>query len=503
MSTTSSASSSPTGQPAVQPKSGGTLRTAVPSDISKLDGHVDGGGTRTTFTQNLGLAFDQLVFYDATLQPHPMLAESWDVSPDFKQVKLNVRKGVEWHSGRDFTSDDVKYNLFRGRDPKAGVGTYVNQSNWFQSIDTPDKYTAVLTSDVPRPSMFDYFNALSMIDQDTMEGADAGTKLIGTGPFRFVEWAQGDHLAFARNTNYWRTDGPYLDGVQVSIMKDLTAMITRLEAGGLDAAFLPNLADFVRLKADPGYAAGIPLVTVASLAIGVNTLFSPNDNKTVRQALNYAIDRQRFTDAAMAGTVQPLSLPWDGHSPAYEAAKANYFTYDVDKAKALLAEAGLSGAEMDILPSAAQPELALFCQLYQGDLANLGITLNIQNLDPAAWVDEVNKRQYHGIWASTVVVPLGEPASAFTNARGTDPRSNNEGFQSDTYSQLIAAAGTEPDLDKRKHIYSQLNDILIDESFVMFLCPYPVRMVTRAALHDVVSAESPGTFLYTHAWLES
>jgi peptide/nickel transport system substrate-binding protein len=491
-----------TAQGAAQPRYGGLLRTAVPSDISKLDGHVDGGGTRTTFTQNLGLAFDQLVFYDASLQPHPMLAESWDVSDDYKQVKLNLRKGVQWHSGRDFTSDDVKYNLFRGRDPKAGVGTYVNQSKWFQSIDTPDKYTAICTSDVARPSMFDYFNALSMVDQATQEGPDAGTRLVGTGPFTFVEWVQGDHLTFAKNKNYWRSDLPYLDGVQVSIVKDLSAMTTRLEAGGLDGVFLPSLADFVRLKADPAYNAVTPLVTVASLAIGANTLFAPNDDLNVRRALNYAIDRKRFTDTSMDSTVQPLSLPWDVNSLAYEAGKANYFTYDLDKARSLLAEAGVAGFEMDILPSAAQPELALFCQIYQSDLANLGIKLNIKNLEPAAWVDEVNNRRYHGMWASTVVAPLGEPASAYTNSRGTDPVSNNEGYKSERYSQLIASAATEPDVATRKQIYAQLNDIVIDDSFVMFLCPYPVRMVTRAGLHDVVSAESPGTFLFTHAWLQ-
>jgi peptide/nickel transport system substrate-binding protein len=313
---------------------------------------------------------------------------------------------------------------------------------------------------------------------------------------------QGDHLTFARNKNYWRSDVPYLDGLQVNIVKDLTAMTTRLEAGALDAVYLPSLADFVRLKSDPDYAALVPLVTVASLTIGPNTLFSPNDQKVVRQALNYAIDRKRFTDAAMGGTVQPLSLPWDVNSPAYEAAKATRFTFDPDKARSLLAEARVSGVEMDILPSAAQPELALFCQIYQGDLANLGIKLNIQNLEPAAWVNEVNNRRYHGLWASTFSAPLGEPASAYTNSRGTDPNSNNAGYNNELYTQLIASAATEPDLTKRKQIYSQLNDIVIDESFVMFLCPYPVRMITRAKLHDVVSPESPGTFLFTHAWLE-
>jgi ABC-type transport system substrate-binding protein len=157
---------------------------------------------------------------------------------------------------------------------------------------------------------------------------------------------------------------------------------------------------------------------------------------------------------------------------------------------------------MDIPPSTAQPELALFCQIYQGDLAQLEIKLNIKNLEPAAWASEVNNRRYHGMWASTVVAPLGEPASAYTNSRGTDPVSNNEGYSSERYSSLIASAATEPDVTTRKQIYSQLNDLVIDDSFIMFLCPYPVRMVTRVGFHDLVSEESPGTFLYTHAWLQ-
>ena len=120
-----------------------------------------------------------------------MLAESWEVSPDYKVVKLKVRKGVQWHSGRDFTSDDVKYNLLRGRGAKAGVGTYVNQSAWFTTIETPEKYTAILTSEVARPSKFDYFNAPSMVDQVMMEAPPATNTLVGTGPFTFVEWVQG------------------------------------------------------------------------------------------------------------------------------------------------------------------------------------------------------------------------------------------------------------------------------------------------------------------------
>src|SRR5262249_7428064 len=146
-----------------------------------------------------------------------------------------LRKGVQYHSGRDFTSDDVKYNLLRVRDPKIGAGTFVNQSNWFSAIDTPDKYTVVLRSEQPRPLRFDFFEYFNIVDREAMESPDARSKAVGTGPFAFVEWVPGDHLQFVKNKSYWQSGKPYLDGVRVSLLKDPQAMVTQLEGNAVDA----------------------------------------------------------------------------------------------------------------------------------------------------------------------------------------------------------------------------------------------------------------------------
>jgi peptide/nickel transport system substrate-binding protein len=488
----------PTVQSIAQPRTGGTLRLAIPADITSLDGHI----SSTSLSVTTGNLFDRLVAYDLKLQPQPMLAESWDVSSDYTQVKLALRKGVQWHTGREFTSDDVKYNLLRGRDPKVATGTYVNQSKWFTTVDTPDKYTIVLKSDASRPAMFDYFNVLNMIDPVTAEGPDAKTKSVGTGPFTFGEWVQGDHLTLARNKNYWLNGRPYLDQMVINVVRDVVAMSTRLEAGNLDAINAPTLDDFVRLKADPRYVALIPPGQNSAIAVGATTLFPPTDNKQVRQALNYALDRKRYAEGPLHGIVPPLSLPWDKNSPAYEAAKENFYPFDLDKAKSLVDEAGVSGAEMDFLPSPNNPEFTLISQILQADLARIGIKLNIVTMDQAAWLDQVNNRKYHGMWASTMSVPVGDPITAFSNGRGTDPNSNNEGYKNDTYAQLIAAGAAEPDAAKRKQIYSQLNDILLDDAFVMVLAPYPPRLVTTSAVHDIVTPNSqPTNFYFTDAWL--
>ena len=126
-----------------------------------------------------------------------MLAESWEQATDGKSIKLNLRKGVTFHSGREFTSDDVKYNLLRVRDPKVGTGQLVGMSNWF-TIDTPDKDTVVLKSDVPRPTVFDMFEYFNIVDRELADGPDSKTRSGGTGPFSLIEWVAGDHISFAR-----------------------------------------------------------------------------------------------------------------------------------------------------------------------------------------------------------------------------------------------------------------------------------------------------------------
>ncbi|HET6317083.1 MAG TPA: ABC transporter substrate-binding protein, partial [Chloroflexota bacterium] len=132
-----------TAKPAAAPaRTGGTLRLGMVGDVSTLDGH----NTTPNQFDTTWSVFDRLISYDTKLQPQPELAESWDLSSDLTQIKLNLRKGVQWHSGREFTSDDVKYNLLRVRDPKLAsvVGVLATQSAWFTEITTPDKYTAVL-----------------------------------------------------------------------------------------------------------------------------------------------------------------------------------------------------------------------------------------------------------------------------------------------------------------------------------------------------------------------
>ncbi|MBV9132757.1 MAG: ABC transporter substrate-binding protein, partial [Chloroflexi bacterium] len=350
-----------------QPQKGGSLHVGMVGDAARLDGQL------VTTVDATWAPFDRLTAYDQNLKPQPMLAESWEFSSDFKQLKLNLRKGVQFHSGREFTSDDVKWNIEYVRDPKVAAGALILQSKWFSSVDTPDKYTAVLVSDQPRPAVFDFFEFFDIVDKDT---APAMQTLVGTGPFKFVEWVQGDHFLFKRNENYWQSGLPYLDELRISIHPDGQAMIVALESGQLDGADLPPLADFARLGKDPGYTSWT--VPANTNVIGVNTTLPPTDNKLVRQALNYAIDRKRIVDTVYKGTGTAEDLPWESNSLAYDVTKNNAYAFDLDKAKSLLSQAGVSNLEFDLVTTTGTQETDQLAQLYQASLASLGIKLNIK-----------------------------------------------------------------------------------------------------------------------------
>jgi peptide/nickel transport system substrate-binding protein len=494
--TSAPAATQPAVKPAAaapQPKSGGTLRVGMVGDIARVDGHL-------LSTGNVSWApFDRLIEYDQNSKPNPMLAESWELNSDSSQIKLNLRKGATWHSGREFTSDDVKWNLLWVRDPKIASGALVGQSNWFTSIETPDKNTLVLKSDQPRPAMFDFFEVFNIIDPTVAEGPDAASKVGGTGAFSWAEWSPGERIRLAKHKNYWATGKPYLDEVIVTIFRDAQGMVASLEAGAIDVADNPSIQDLTRLTRDSKYRAfTTPWTTTL---IGFNTTREPTNAKALRQAFQYALDRKRICEVVFEGTAKPTSIPWVAGSEAYDDKKAAFYTYEIDRAKSILQSAGIGPMSLPINASTASPDQALIAQIFGADLQKLGITLQIRPLDQGQYLNEQNNRLYNGMYVGTTAYQTLEPVSSMNASRHLDSSGNsNTGFTSDQYRSLHATASVEPDAAKRKALYSQITDLIIDESFIMPIGSVPVRMVARAAVNDIFPSRH-GALMYNSAWL--
>ncbi|MBV9582581.1 MAG: ABC transporter substrate-binding protein [Chloroflexi bacterium] len=484
--------------PTRQPKSGGTLRYGLASPLTSLWPTFSG----TEGTQDI---YDRLLTYDDNLQPVPALIESWELASDYTSIKLNLRKGVQYHNGREFTSDDVKYTLERATDPsKTSPLSLVGLTKGW-TAETPDKYTAIFSSDQTRLSVFDLLTQLRVGDKDTLDGADNKSKANGTGPFVMTDWTPGESVTLTRNKNYWRSGLPYLDGYNVLFSRDGQAMIASLEAGASDFVNYPLASEAIRLSKDPRYSMQAIYDVGSHYAIWMNVAVPPLDNKVVRQALNYAIDRQRFIDTALGGLVgPPMNLPWPTYSPAYEASKNSTYLFDLDKARALLTSAGVTGFDTVITYATVGEvtEFSTMAQIYQADLATIGVNATLQPLDNATWTDAAVKAAYQGL---AVGHPGGFGAQDATSGLQTGAfgvANTFTNFSSPEYTQTVQAAAAEIDPTARRQLYSKINDIILDNCFTMPLCSLLQVSLSTAKVHGIVRDRSGGGLTLTSTWME-
>jgi peptide/nickel transport system substrate-binding protein len=366
------------------------------------------------------------------------------------------------------------------------------------AVDTPDKYTVSVTASRPWVEAVDLFMQLNILDPVTYQ-SDGLSKPIGTGPFMFGEYAQGDHLRLVKNPNYWRSGVPYLDEVLVSIHADAQTAVVALEAGALDliSAGLP-VTDMLRYQKDPQYQVLINDKTGTSWVAILNCTRPPLDNKLVRQALNYALDRQRMAETVLHGLEHPVDLPWSPASPAYEAAKNSAYPFDLDKARALLAQAGAASAPLEIIWSGGTSDFRTVAQIYQSDLAQIGYDVALHPLEASAYLAARNNLTYQGILLATFTSGQLNPASA---TLGTTYGSTNlSGFKDDAYTALIRQVVSETDPTRQQAVYSQLNDYLLDQSWTMPIFPFPEQVAARANVHGLRYDSRPGLVL-AEAWL--
>jgi peptide/nickel transport system substrate-binding protein len=476
-----------------QPKSGGALRIAD-MDLPRLDGHL-------IYTNGINISwlpYDRLVQYDATMQPQPMLAESFDLAADATQIRFTLRKGVQFHSGRELTSDDIKWNLLRVRDPKLGVAQLATQSAWFTSIETPDKYTVVLKTEQPRPFMFDFFEYFNILDQETKSGPDADLKVVGTGPFVWQEYRQGESARLVKNVSYWRSGLPYLDELQIGFLSDQQAAVVAFEAGQYDV-IAPPVRDAVRLGANSAYRLQANDQSGRHYLLAVNTTMPPGDSKPVRQALSYALDRKRIAEQVMLGAgAVPHSLPWPKGGPAYDAAKDGTYAFDVDKAKSLLD--GKTDVPVEITVNATTADTVSMAQIYQADLQKAGFKSTIKSMDGNAILQYADMQKNPGLWINQSGYSQLGPQAMCTISRHWNIGANAEGFNSDQYREIVNAISTQPDLAKRKPLYDQLNDFLLDEQFVIVVVSNAESVVTRANVQGV-AWDLHGARKYQEMWL--
>jgi len=478
---------------------GGTLRAGVAGEYINIDGHY--------YSPRAGLShwmiYDTLTRYDDDLKVQPMLAESWEMSTDSRQLKLNLRKGVTFHSGRELTSDDILYNLERVRDPKVTAGIQTGFIPPNSSWEAPDKNTVIIKSERPWPAVYDFLEVVGIVDKETMEGPEGKSKAVGTGPFNFVEWVQGSHMSFTKNKNYWETGKPYFDEIRISILRDQQSMVSGLEAGTFDVVYNPTTPDFGRLRNDPRLQPVLFPNPPNFFMIQPNATYPPLTDKRVRQAFAYTIDRQRLRDNVMLGIGDVKSLPWAPGSPAYQPEKNNTFAFNLDKAKSLLQEAGVSTPlELEMVFNSQNADQAAMTQIWQSDLAKIGVTLTIRGLESAVLLPMWHNQTYKGFYIASDAWTNMQPITFFTSSSVARTSGNNGGYSNETYTAKVNALAVEPDEAKRKQMLSELNDFFLDEGIVYPMMTNVEKLLASNKVKDIGHRRIP-LFKFTEAWLDA
>ena len=470
------AGGAPTANPAA--KKGGTLKISQPIPITPFEFQQLGPHTATTI---LGV-FDTLVRFDDKQQPQPWLAQSWSYNADRTELTLKLRQGVLYHSGREFTSDDVQFNLQRVTDAKV-ASQLAGNAKTITGMTLPDKYTITLKFAQPNPAIFNVFDILAIVDKETAADLPSAKQVVGTGPFVWKDYAPGSKVTLARNDKYWLTGRPYLDGIDLQITDDKQSMVAAVESGQRDIAWQVLPQDMSRLKN------GAQAMSVVSNAgsqfyyIGVNTQGEGVADKRVRQAFEYAIDRKRIADTLLFGLVPPQAIAWPRTSPAYSAEIDTTAAFDLNKAKTLFQMANVApGTTFTLEANAQDPINGKIGQIVQSDLASINIKLDIQNIENSVFQTKLQQAGFKQLFGNTEGFSNFFPGAWFITAYPVRIPDNAAKFTAPDYADLIKQMQTETDTTKLKALYDQMDKMLVDQAFNLCVCEAPQGWVSQKSV---------------------
>lgn len=379
----------------------------------------------------------------------PALAKSWEIENDGKRYVFSLNDGVKFHDGSAFDADDVQFTIERA---KAEDSTNAQKQLFanIESVEVVDASTVALNLETPDGNLL--FNLAwgdaVMVGSETV--ADAATKPIGTGPFLFEDWVQGDKIVLVTNPDYWGTPAK-LEKVTFKFISEPTAAFAAMMAGDVDAfPVYPAPENLPQLEADARFSVVLGS-TEGETILSTNNQNPPLDNKLVRQAIAHAIDRQAIIDGAMFGYGTPIGTHFAPHNPAYVDLTANS-SYDPEAAKALLKEAGHeSGLTLSLkLPPPAYARRG--GEIIAAQLRDVGIDTEIENVEWAQWIEQVFKGKDFDL----TIVSHTEPMDIGIYAKP------DYYFQYDNadFQELIKSFNTETDPDARTAKLQQAQEII-------------------------------------------
>jgi len=447
---------------AAEPTYGGVLKAALTGEPDTLD-----PATSTIYTgaQVYDNIFSKLIDLDENNEFYGVLATDWEQVDETTWV-FDLVDNATFHNGEPFTSADVVYTFDRILDPATASG-YAPLFDAIESVEATGPYQVTFNLSSPfGPFLNNLANNGQIVNQVAIESADPARNPVGTGPFTFVEWVQGDHVTLERNEDYFREDRPYLDGVEFRFLLVDQSRIEGLRSGELDWVDAVPLQQLPALREDPEFNyvtnpnAGIPDF------LAMNTTQPPFDDPALRKAVALAVDLPQIRDIAYFGSGEVGSQEVPSGSPWYDEG-SGALPRDVEAAKAILAEAGIeTPLTIDYLGLPQYPELLKTGEVVREQLKEIGIEMNIEPVDVSIWFDRFINGDYQ--ITSAYQERTVDPDNFYALVLRSGADINTTGYSNPELDALIDQARTETDEATRKDLYKQIRAIVVEDAPIIF-----------------------------------
>ncbi|MBM1689482.1 ABC transporter substrate-binding protein [Sulfitobacter geojensis] len=404
----------------------------------------------------------------------PGLAESWDISEDGLTYTFKLRSDVTFHDGTAMDAEDVKFSLDRiGAEDSANAQKALYSA--ISEVNVVDPMTVEVKLSEPNGNLI--FNLAwgdaVIVAPESIEGIKQTP--IGTGAFKFDSWTQGDKVELSRNDAYWG-DAPALASATFKFISDPTAAFASVMAEDVDVfSGFPAPENLPQFEADPRFQVLVGS-TEGETILSTNNKMPPFDNVKVREALAHAIDRQAIIDGAMFGLGTPIGTHFAPHNPAYVDLTAQS-NYDPAKAKALLAEAGFADGFETTLHLPPPSYARRGGEIIAAQLAEVGITAKITNVEWAQWLETVFKGKDFGLTIVSHTEPMD--IGIYANPEYYFQYDNKE------FQDLIAKFNTTADPEMRGEMMAQAQQIIADDYVNGYLFQLALPTVAQAGVQGL------------------
>lgn len=433
-----------------------------------------------------GMIYNGLVKYDKNINLIGDLAESWEIKEDGLVIIFHLRKNVFWHDGVSFNARDVEFTYQKLIDPNLKT-PYSGDFERVKSLEVIDDYTVKVSYKEPfSPGLSSW--GMSIMPKHLLENEDLNTtvfqrKPIGTGPYKFKSWKTQEKIELESNHEYFEKR-PYIDRYIFRVIPDEATMFLELQTQGVDSSGLTPL-QYTRQTDTPLFKKNYQKFKLPSFGytyLGYNLNNPKFQDKRVRQALNYAVDKEEIIKMVLLGLGRPSNGPFIPESWAYND-KVLASAFDPKKAKDLLKEAGWEDKNNDgwlekdnavfeftIITNQGNEERIKTAQIIQARLKDIGIKVKIKIIEWSVFLSEfINKRSFETVLLGWSLGREPDNFDIWHSSKTKEGEFNFVGYKNQEVDLLLIEARRTFDQEKRKEYYRRINEILYEEQPYMFL----------------------------------